>query len=250
MNKQLTFIICYRHNIERLKNLKRTLDWMNSFSNCEIILVEQDKTPKVSHLNLPCKYIFIKTNLPFNKSWGFNVGLKYASSDVITFTDSDLIMNQENFIKALNMLSENDMVNPYTSVIDLTPQETNMNMNNILKIDRPGRGENDHQKVPLCGGTCIFRKEAIAKIGGWNEDFIGWGAEDDELSIRVKKYLKWTELKGSCYHLYHSRPAPDPTNYNRNLTLLNKISNLTDQQTQNMIQKMTTKSGMKNKYDI
>jgi predicted glycosyltransferase involved in capsule biosynthesis len=158
-------------------------------------------------------------------------------------------MNQENFIKALNMLSENDMVNPYTSVIDLTPQETNMNINNILKIDRPGRGENDHQKVPLCGGTCIFRKEAIAKIGGWNEDFIGWGAEDDELSIRVKKYLKWTELKGSCYHLYHSRPAPDPTNYNRNLTLLNKISTLTDQQTQSMIQKMTTKSGMKNKYD-
>ena len=74
-------------------------------------------------------------------------------------------------------------------------------------------------------------------------------AEDDDLSIRVKKYLKWTELKGSCYHLYHSRPAPDPTNYNRNLTLLNKISTLTDQQTQSMIQKMTTKSGMKNKYD-
>jgi hypothetical protein len=36
----------------------------------------------------------------------------------------------------------------------------------MLLINRPGRGETDHQKVPLCGGICIFRREAIDKIGG------------------------------------------------------------------------------------
>lgn len=249
MNYKFTFVIGFRYQKDRFGLLKKTLEWINSFKDVEVLLIEQDKNSKISHLDLKCKHIFTKSDKPYNRSWAFNVGIRRSNSDIIVFGDSDLIMDYNQFSLGIQSLSEYDMVSPYHKVIDLNPKESNYPISNILNIDRIGRGENDNQKINISGGISMFRKEAIVKIGGWNEDFIGWGAEDDELSIRVKKYLKWTELKGSCYHLYHSRPAPDPTNYNRNLTLLNKISTLTDQQIQSMIQKMTTKSGMKNKYD-
>jgi predicted glycosyltransferase involved in capsule biosynthesis len=248
-NYKFTFVIGFRYQSDRFFNLKRTLDWINSFSNVEVLLVEQDKHSKIKHLNLNCKHIFIKSDKPYNRSWAFNVALKRANSNIIVFGDSDLIIEQNQFIEGVKALSKFDMVSPYSKVIDLSPQETSQPLPNMLKIDRVGRGETDNQKINISGGIAMFRKDALLKIGGWNEDFIGWGAEDDEMTIRVHKHLKWTELKGTCYHLYHARSAPQMDNYQHNLKLLQKISQLSDQQIVSMINRMGKKSGLKNKFD-
>jgi len=248
-NHNFTYIISYRHSIERFNNLKRILDWVNAFSGAEIIVVEQDKHSKLKDTKLPCRHIFLKSNMPFNKAWGFNVGLKYANSNVIVFGDSDLIMDPNEFIKSVRLLEQYEMVNPYNSVIDLNPQESNLSIEQMLKIDRPGRGETDIQKVPLCGGICIFRRDAIHRIGGWHEDFIGWGGEDDFQSVKVKNFLIWYENKAKCYHIYHDRPAPDMKWYQRNLQLLQKLSPMTKEELQKVINNVTPKSGLKYKYD-
>jgi predicted glycosyltransferase involved in capsule biosynthesis len=187
--------------------------------------------------------------MPFNKSWGFNVGLKYANSNVVVFGDSDLIMDPQEFIKSVQLLEQYDMVNPYNSVIDLTPQESGAGLDQMLKIDRPGRGETDIQKVPLCGGICIFRIEAIHRIGGWHEDFIGWGGEDDFQSVKVKNFLNWHENQAKCFHIYHDRTAPDMKWYQRNLQLLQKLGAMNKDELQKVINNVVPKSGMKNKYD-
>lgn len=249
INYNFTYIISYRHNTERLNNLRKTLDWINAFSGAEVIVVEQDKCSVLKDINLKCRHIFLKSNMPFNKSWGFNVGLKYANSNVIIFGDSDLIMDPQEFIKSVQMLDQYEMVNPYNSVIDLNHQESNTGLEQILQINRPGRGETDIQKVPLCGGICIFRREAIHKIGGWHEDFIGWGGEDDFQSVKVKAFLNWYENKAKCYHIYHNRMAPDMKWYQRNLQLLQKLSPMTKEELQKVINNVTPKSGLKHKYD-
>ena len=187
--------------------------------------------------------------MPFNKSWGFNVGLKYANSNTIVFGDSDLIMDPHEFIKSVKLLEQYEMVNPYNSVIDLNQQESNASLDQIMNINRPGRGETDIQKVPLCGGICIFRKDAIHRIGGWHEDFIGWGGEDDFQSVKVKNFLNWHENTAKCFHIYHDRSAPDMKWYQRNLQLLQKLSPMTKEELQKVINNVTPKSAMKNKYD-
>lgn len=252
MNHKYTFtyIIGYRHRNDRINNLRRVLDWVNAFSSVQVILVEQDKFSKISHLGLKAQHIFLKTDKPYNKSWAFNVALKYANSDIVVFADSDLIMNPDALIEALKMMSKYEMVNPYNSVIDLNPQETLMPMEQMISINRPGRGETDHQKVPLCGGICLFRKDAITRIGGWNENFIGWGAEDDFQSIKVKNFLNWTELPNKCYHLFHSRDPLDMNGYQRNLQLLNQLAALSKEDLVKTINKDLQKNGMKNKYDF
>jgi glycosyltransferase involved in cell wall biosynthesis len=246
---KFSFIIPYRHNIDRFFCLKKTLDWVNRFNEIEVILVEQDTHSKISHLNLKAKHIFIKSNEPFNKSHAYNVALKHTSTEIIIFSDSDLIMDSSKIIEGVRSLSEYEMVSPYSRVIDLTPQESQKNVPSILNINREARGETDIQKVPLCGGTCIFRKTSIMKIGGWSEEFVGWGAEDDFQSEKVKHFLKWKEMEGNVYHLYHHRPSPDPKLYQRNLSILEKAKKMSKEEMQKYINSVAPKIGMINKYD-
>jgi cellulose synthase/poly-beta-1,6-N-acetylglucosamine synthase-like glycosyltransferase len=187
--------------------------------------------------------------MPYNRSWSFNVGLKYAKSQIVVFGDSDLIMNPDDFINGLKAMSEFEMVSPYSSVVDLTPQETGLAFEQITKISRPGRGENDNQKINISGGISIFRKESILKIGGWSEDFIGWGGEDDFQTIKVHNFLKWTELNAKCYHLFHNKELIDQKNYQKTLQILQKAKTLNKEELQRAISMSSQKMGMKNKYD-
>jgi predicted glycosyltransferase involved in capsule biosynthesis len=244
-----TFIIGYRHKLDRYFNLRRTLEWINGFSKVQVILVEQDNHSKIKHLNLPCQHIFVKSKMPYNRSWAFNVGIKYATSEVIVFGDSDLIMNPDDFINGLKALDNYDMVSPYHSVLDLNQQESNLQIDQMVKIERPGRGETDHQKINISGGITMWRANAIKKIGGWSEDFIGWGGEDDFQTIKVQNFLTWTELKARCFHLYHERVQPDQALYQRTLQILEKAHKMPTQDLLKSINNSMPKIGNVSKYD-
>ncbi len=252
----LTYIIPYKHSNDRLNNLKRVINWTLGFNNIEVILVEQDNTPKVNNIDFKCKYYFIENkHLPFNKAWTFNVGLKYSRSNIIAFGDSDLIMHPQKFIDAVNEIASSDleMVSPYShlKVIDLAQHELGASFDQMELIDKPGRGEleSDIRKVPLCGGICLFKKEAIYKIGGWSEDFIGWGGEDDFQSVKVERLLKYKELDSRVYHLHHAPVVPDSKYYHRNLDVLNKLKKLNEAQMSNYITTSGGKMGKVNKYN-
>jgi len=248
-NYSFTYVIGYRHNLERLKNLRRVLDWINGFAKVEVLLVEQDTHSKISHLGLKAKHIFTKSNMPYNRSWAFNVALKYANSNIIVFGDSDLIMEPNQFIAGLQAIQTYEMVSPYHSVVDLTAQESNLPVEQVININRPGRGETDIQKINISGGIAMFRRDAIQKIGGWNEDFWSWGGEDDFQTMKVKNFLSWTELQAKCYHLYHEKAQPDMKWYQRNLQILQKTSNLSKEQLEKTILNQIPKIGTKNKCD-
>lgn len=243
-----TFIIGYRHQQDRLYNLRRTIDWVNAFSNSQLILVEQDTHSKISHLSLNCNHIFVKSDLPYNRSWAFNIGLSYAKSNIIVFGDSDIIMDPNDFLNAIKEIKNYDMISPYNSVVDLEQHENNISLRDIININRKGRGEEDNQKINICGGISMFKKDAINKIGGWSEDFIGWGGEDDFQTLKVKKFLSWKELEARCYHLYHKKNPPSNNFYQRSLSLLKQASEMSDEKLTRLINNSRRKIGMINKY--
>lgn len=243
-----TYIIGYKHVTDRLNNLRRVLDWINGFVGVEVLLIEQDKHSKISHLGLKAKHVFLKTDKPYNRSWAFNVGLKLSSSNIVCFGDSDLLMNPNDFINGLKMLEQYDMVSPYHSVVDLNGQESTLSIENIVTIDRPGRGELDHQKINICGGISIFRKESIIKIGGWPEEYSGWGGEDDFLTVKVNNFLTYNEQKGRCYHLYHTRNI-DQQQYQNTIKMLQQMRNWDKNQLTRYIGQVAPKIGMRNKCD-
>jgi glycosyltransferase involved in cell wall biosynthesis len=71
--------------------------------------------------------------------------------------------------------------------------------------------------------TCnfaFFRKDAVA-VNGFNEDFIGWGREDSEFTVRLlNSGIRRQNMKfsGLAYHLYH--PMNDRTRLDTNDRIL------------------------------
>lgn len=223
---------------------------MSSFEDSEIILIEQDTSSKLSQINLNFKHFFVYSDQPYNRSWAFNIGTKYASSEVIIYTDSDIIIEKDILLEAIKLTNEYDVISPYNSVIDLNSSETKLPYEQFSKIKREGRGELDNQKINLCGGMVIFTKVAINNIGGWSEKFDTWGGEDDFQTLKVEKFLKYKIMEGICYHLHHRKQDIDMTKYMNNLKFLNLTKNYTEQQLINEINITFKGNGKKNKFSI
>lgn len=224
----ITYIIPFKYTEDRLLTLKKVLENVRPLE-CEVIVVEQGTEsilPKKDVLKNE-KYIFLNNPHPFNKSWSLNVAWKEATNDTIVFGDADNLISIESLSEALKEMETYDFVSPHSRLIDLKSEENSLDSQKIFEIKRHFRGEHDHQKMPLCGGMTIFKKESLEKIGGWPEEFFGWGAEDDAMSIKVRHFLKWKEMDFSCYHLFHERVTPDMSWYRRNLEIYTNYVNAT-----------------------
>jgi predicted glycosyltransferase involved in capsule biosynthesis len=251
-----TYIIAYRHSEERIKNIQLVLDWLGDSAK-EIILVESDIEPKLGFLKDKYKFthIFLKNSYPFNKSWCFNVGYKAANTDWIVFGDADLVMDKEKFLESVSNLTDYEVVNPYKPVLDLTESESQKfadtkDINVLKQIERPGRGETDHQKVPFCGGIIMFRKESLERMAGWNEDFWGWGCEDDAQSFKVFCLeMKYLQCYNKCYHLFHSRYSPNQELYMRNFQIYRQFVQIDKTNMENYITSIKDKIGDLNKLN-
>jgi glycosyltransferase involved in cell wall biosynthesis len=245
---KVTYVIGYRHTEDRYKNLTRTLDWLMTFPDIDILIVEQDKESKFKN-KWNVRHIFVENIYPYNRSWAFNIAIMNSESDAFAFGDSDLIMKNDELLESISLLSEYDVISPYKSVLDLTPEETLMSIDDMSNITRPGRGETDNQKINLCGGLVIFTRDAIMKVGGWNEDFIGWGGEDDFQTLKVDLLgLKTKEMSYRIYHLYHTREAPDMNYYQRNLMMLQQAWRASKEDVLDYVSKVKPLIGDKNKF--
>lgn len=219
--------------------------------------MESDRDSKLNCLKgkFRFKHIFLNNDRPFNKSWCFNVGYKLADTENIVFGDADLIMDKEKLIECVNLLNKYEVVNPYRSVLDLTFEETRLydlekKITWLDTIIRPGRGESDNQKVPFCGGIVMFKKSCLERIGGWFEDFWGWGGEDDAQSYKVFTLEKnYFQCENKSYHLYHSRPMPNPKQYFNNSDLLCQLLELNKNSLENYLAGVKNEIGNVNKLN-
>jgi cellulose synthase/poly-beta-1,6-N-acetylglucosamine synthase-like glycosyltransferase len=221
-----TYIIPFKYTDDRFYTLQKVINNIKDL-NCEVIVIEQGIESILPNKNLLTtqKYLFLNNPYPFNKSWALNVAWKEATNDIIIFGDADNIIDIYHILSAVKEMNDYEFISPHIKLVDLQPSENNLDNNSIFRINRPGRGELDHQKLPMCGAMTIFRKDALDKIGGWPEEFFGWGAEDDAMSIKVKHFLKWKEIDNNCYHLYHQRVNPDMQWYQRNIQIYQNYIN-------------------------
>ncbi|UKJ75218.1 tetratricopeptide repeat protein [Azospirillum brasilense] len=62
-----------------------------------------------------------------------------------------------------------------------------------------------HRDSP--GGGAFFDQAALLAAGGYNERFVSWGYEDDEIVVRLRRLgLRVERVPGPLYHLEHARP--------------------------------------------
>lgn len=238
-----SYIITYRaaDDPARRANLEAVLGWLKLQPLGEVIVVEQDVAPTLGDLaSFPTlRSVFVYNPGLFNKSWGFNVGVRISRGSLLAFGDADLLC------RALPMAvaaarSGAAMVRAFSRAIDLDEAESEMLRSDLSCLSDPsfGAAASDRSQAgefpPLSGGLVLFQREFVALLGGWDERFVGWGGEDDAMDIKIKRAgLRGVMLKDSPgFHLAHRRmngsAATDP-HYRNNLALLKQLREMPDE---------------------
>src|SRR4051812_4447466 len=97
---------------------------------------------------------------------------------------------------------------------------------------------NGENKYYVKGCNMAFWKKDLITVNGYNENFTGWGKEDNEIAIKLinsgikKRFLKFSAI---CYHLYHKH-APRESEV-RNIQILNNAIKNKVRRTNNGIDK-------------
>ena len=224
IESRISYIIGYRQSsTDRLTGLKFVLSWLGKYlPEMEIILVEQDEQPKLD-ISLPsnCKKFFVYNPGLYNRCWAFNVGVKKAGKEILAFADSDMFMSQEDYIRCFEACLMYEAVNP--------------NGNRVINVSDTDSGNLSYKELEnrklwtFAAGIMLMQRQAIEKIGGWDERFEGWGVEDDAITHLIRNVLSNITLNCRMYHVDHARSAFDGStqpNYLFNKKIFEEISTL------------------------
>lgn len=224
----VSYIFTYRQSTnDRFQNLLATLNWLQivNVPNLEVVIIEQDSEPKLqlpANYSFPIRIIFAYNPGLFNRSWGFNLGIKNTSNQILFFADSDMVVDPALIHQTVNLIQTNqyDAISPFLTCHDLLQEECqSLDFTNFdYTLDRQVRGG-----MNFCSGIVAFSRMGLIRIYNWDERFEGWGGEDDIQFMKTRQILKHITLNGKCFHMYHSRSKNDGTNqhdnYRNNLQL-------------------------------
>ena len=82
-------------------------------------------------------------------------------------------------------------------------------------------------KPMLLSGNFSIARADFERINGFDENFIGWGGEDDDFGFRLEKMggrIRFAATKIPTYHLWHpaSRSCPGDWRYGNNVAYLTR----------------------------
>lgn len=239
---KFTYIIPFRYSPDKILNLKRIVEWVSGYQGVEVIIVEQDRHSKISHLTIRATHIFMKSNGSFNKSLAYNFALKRVSSPVVVFGDCNTIMNPLELIECLKSLDGFDCVIPSRDVTMLSQIESTGDFNNILSIKR------SIPKLNMTDGISIFKRSSIIGIGGWCEDIVGDSFENKFQDFKISKMLKVNNKEYSQFQLFHQINNTDNGAEDRYNKIINPLKSINIEQMRQYLSSTIPKIGIKNKY--
>lgn len=185
-------------------------------------------------------FIYLDNN---NIAHGRNVGIKNTTSENIIFMDDDTILFKNNTLFEMKTyISEG--VYGYAANRLWTKEnwyESNQKIFNqkikALKLDflyfitsKPepsfrNKKNSRHLLKTYIGNFGFIKREAIEYIGGWNENFVGYGAEDDLMAIDLFFNFGRPVLLNriDIIHIYHKLCEENYIELDKNRKILDDI---------------------------
>lgn len=201
----VSYVIPFRDNGDRSPSIAGVVNNIRAqkFPDIQIIIAEQDSNTKIDVKTLtPITYNLVQaSDTPFNKSKAFNRGVSLADHDCLILHDADIAIQADYTNRIWAVLLENEACHLGKHVVYLDQESTNI-LNSGFS--------NDFSCERLIGyfegGSLACRKLAYWNIGGFNENFWGYGCEDTEFFYRLSNGSKWYENRHLDFiHLWHSR---------------------------------------------
>ncbi len=211
---KLTLILPYRktEDKDRELNLDITLKFYSKIGIKNLIISEHSDKSSKDYLYKKYAHLFkffkvctvIANGQLFNKAKAINNGVLESRTPYFAIVDIDCITKKGNINKALKLLKEGyEVVHPFDrKVTDIINKEIFQKNFDFNTIQSPVQG-----RPWADGGIVFWNKNSFINIGMKNENFSGWGGEDNEIMLRAQFFnLKSYRIDDTLYHLYHYRP--------------------------------------------
>jgi hypothetical protein len=235
---KVSYIIPYKEDSHyRKNNLIMLLEMLENYfgDSLEIQIIEQDTTSKLTlPFNRPnIKHTFIYNSGLYNKSWACNIGYLNTDKEILIFGDADIVMKKCDIERAIYICQYVDVVNPNSKgLLDIIDVNIIKYIQTKYEVIEGMSGALLRHDFPVAGGVIIFNKKCFNDINGYFEEFEGWGAEDDALSLKIKKYnLFCVDIPSYYLHLPHPRHKhTDNPKYQNNIDFLAKLKKMNNKQ--------------------
>lgn len=211
-----------------------------------IVIVEQDTQPKLDLSNLPyCKHIFIYNPGLFNRGWSCNVGARATENRYLIFGDADVFMSKPAYTECFRYLQDFEAVDPKKNYL--------WNVDNIEIESLQYQIKSIRYGNTFGGGIFLIQRESFMSLEMWDEDFEGWGGEDNVMQHVIQSYLRHCRLQlDDIFHIDHLRTFLDgkeQPSYIRNSERSNYICSLHGERLLSYMEyKKKHSLGCKNKY--
>lgn len=146
-----------------------------------------------------------------------NTGIAATKTDSVIFIDVDCLVSPTLFENMLSQLKGDNIITAYPLYLSEVPEGGSFDALKEKAVPHPTR-----QTIPagqpvehLQFWSLIFavQKPAFQKIGGFDETFVGYGAEDTDFAMTFNKAtIKLIFVKDYVLHQYHDKYDP-PLNY-------------------------------------
>ncbi|WDE01627.1 galactosyltransferase-related protein [Thalassomonas actiniarum] len=219
--EHIDYIISYRESsADRRKALFYVVSRLHqTFDRLNIIIVEQDSSPKLTADDLPyCQLIFVFNAGLFNRGWSNNIGVNASMRPFLAFADCDIFLTKQSYHSCFEALQVFDAVDPkksYITNVDLATSATEQ-----VKGKKSAQGDmsqlsttytikNRRYGNTFAGGIFFIRRQSLLALGFWDENFEGWGGEDNAMEHVIRLFLRQCRLQLEVFHIDHSRTRFD-----------------------------------------
>lgn len=220
---EVSFVLGVR-GTGRLPQFLATVASLLGQTDCdtEVIVVEQSW--KQEFTDIVPKYVrYVHTQatceqMPYNRSWALNVGAQQAKGRVLVLHDSDFVV-PSHFARAVadtvSGAVEAARLPRYKFFVDQATSERIQSQRSFQSV------RTVEHIAQNCTTPMAVTREACLRIGGHDEAFYGWGAEDNEFLDRVRTLVHCEGGFLPVIHLWHHE-APNRSG-DRNADVLKTI---------------------------
>lgn len=231
---EISIIIPCHDNTVSLPLILRSIS-ASKYKNLEVICVDDQSSNhdiKQISISFGAKYYRLPEDEPGRRAMARNFGHKHAKGFVTLYLDGDIIPEPRLFSYCNELHQRFNRTAVKYPVYSITEQRQRNDLLQLFEwivshqIDRFGHLVTKHVGIDtrplpkrlrgirtklwvLCASHCMsISKKEVDLVGGWDEDFKGWGEEDLELAYRLYKigvdFLYPHRKNAAAYHLDHS----------------------------------------------